>query len=160
MKLAVLVVEDEPEVRQALQVDLRELAKTIRLELAENAADASTVIDEIRADGDTLAVVLCDHRMPGMPGVDFLIELMGSEDTRGTKKVLVTGQADLSDTIRAINEAKLDHYIAKPWDGDGLRNVVRTLLTEYVVDEDVDAFPHMAVLDKAALEDALRQQNS
>ncbi len=47
--------------------------------------------------------------------MDFLVELNGDPATRPIRKVLITGQAGLEDTIRAVNEADLDHYIAKPW---------------------------------------------
>ena len=44
----------------------------------------------------------------------------------------MTGQAGLEDTVRAVNEANLDHYIAKPWDAEALQAIVREQLTEYV----------------------------
>src|SRR5699024_11890467 len=87
--------------------------------------DARAVIAEVAADGDLLAVVLADHRLPGTSGVDFLVELAGAEETAHVATVLVTGQADQADTIRAVNEAGLDHYVAKPWDAEEPRRVGR-----------------------------------
>ena len=55
--------------------------------------------------------------MPGTTGVEFLVQMMDDDRTAATRKVLVTGQAQLHDPVRAVNEANLDHYIAKPWDG-------------------------------------------
>ena len=147
MTLAVLILEDEPEVRIALERDLIDFAGTIRIEPAEDVTDARAVVDEIDADGDELALVLCDHRLPGTSGVEYLVEMMADDRTATTRKVLVTGQADLKDTVRAVNEAKLDHYIAKPWDVTELRDVVRELLTDYVEMTGLNPLPYMPALN-------------
>lgn len=147
MKLAILILEDEPEVRAALERDLQEFSPTVRLEPASDVEDAWEVIDEINEDGDVLALALCDHRMPGTTGVDFLVQMMGDARTAATRKVLVTGQAQLQDTVRAVNEADLDHYIAKPWNPEELAATVRSMLTAYVADMEIDPLPHFAALD-------------
>ncbi|MFP7696392.1 response regulator [Trueperella sp. LYQ143] len=147
MKLTILIVEDEPEVRAAVERDLIEFSTTVRIEPAQDVADAWDVIDEVDADGDLLALALCDHRMPGTSGVDFLVQMMDDERTAATRKVLVTGQADLADTIRAVNDADLDHYIAKPWDPDELHDTVRRMLTDYVELCGINPLPHLAALD-------------
>lgn len=157
MQLTVLILEDEPAVRSALARDLSALAEVIRVEAAEDVPDAWQVIDEVTADGDRLALVLADHRLPGTSGVDFLVQLQGDDRTAAARKVLVTGQADQQDTIRAVNEAGLDHFIAKPWDPDELREVVREQLTDHVLDERLDPLPHLRALDAARVMPALRQ---
>ena len=55
----------------------------------------------------------------------MLVAMTDDERTAAARKVLVTGQADQDDTIRAVNEAGLDHYIAKPWDPAHLQATVR-----------------------------------
>lgn len=147
MKLTILILEDEPEVRVALERDLMEFADIVRIEPAQDVADAWEVVDDITADGDVLALALCDHRLPGTTGVDFLVDMMDDERTQLTRKVLVTGQADLKDTVRAVNSAQLDHYIAKPWDADELRNTVRECLTDYVELAGIDPLPVMPALE-------------
>ncbi|MBK1701144.1 response regulator [Thiococcus pfennigii] len=147
MRLAILILEDEPPVREALQRDLAAFAHLVRIEAAEDAETAREVIDEIRAAGDRLALVLADHRLPGTSGVDVLIALRADEDTRAARQILVTGQADQDDTIRAINDAGLDRYVAKPWSPDALRALVREQLTEYVLANRLDPLPHLAALD-------------
>lgn len=92
MTLALLILDDEPEVRDALERDLIDLTGVLRIEVAESVEDAWGVIDDIDRDGDELAVALCDHRMPGTTGVEFLVEMMGDERTRAARKVLVTGR--------------------------------------------------------------------
>ena len=145
-ELTVLVIEDEDDVRDALIRDLEPFAEVVRIEAAADVDDARATLAEITADGDRLGLVLADHRLPGETGVDFLVEL---EDERGprARKVLVTGQADQTDTIRAVNEANLDHYIAKPWEPDDLRDVVRFELTEFVLAAGLPPLAYVRHLD-------------
>ncbi len=154
-RLAIIVLDDEPEVREALEQDLAPLAQTVRIEPAEDAEDAWAVIKEIEDDGDLLAVVLADHRMPGTTGVDFLVELVAQESTADTRTILITGQADHKDTIKAINEAGLAHYIPKPWNVSDLLDVVRTELTTYVEIMQLDPIPHLAALDQVRAMDLI-----
>lgn len=156
MKLAVLVLEDEPGVRDALVRDLTPFADRVRVEAAEDVPDAWAVLDELEQDGDRLAVVLADHRLPGTTGVDFLVEVHADADTEEVRTVLVTGQADLEDTIRAVNRAGLHRYVAKPWDPEELREIVREQLTRFVIDARIDPLPHLAVLDAAQVMEVLR----
>lgn len=155
MKLAVLILEDEPEVREALLRDLDPLAAVLRIEAADCVADAWEVVEEIDEDGDVLALVLADHRLPGKTGVDFLVEMTGDERTMDAKKVLVTGQADQADTIRALNEAHLDHYFAKPWQPAELLAQVRAELTDFVLELGIDPLPHLRALDQVRVMESL-----
>lgn len=158
MNLAILILEDEAEVRAAVERDLLPFAKLIRVEVASDVEEAWEVIDELTEDGDVLALALCDHRMPGTTGVEFLVQMMDDDRTAATRKVLVTGQAQLRDTVRAVNEANLDHYIAKPWDVDELHQVVRTMLTDYVEDMVIDPLPYLDVLDTARAMELVRRR--
>ncbi len=156
MTLTILSLEDEADVREALERDLDDFCSKIRLEVADDADDAWSAVEEIAADGDELALVLSDHRLPGRSGVDFLVELVKDPRFSSTRTVLVTGQAGQDDTIRALNEAGLDHYIAKPWDPDDLRRVVRDQLTDYVLEVGVDPLPYLPVLDGVRVMEAIR----
>ena len=158
MNLAILILEDEAEVRAAVERDLLPFAELIRVEVASDVEEAWEVIDELTEDGDVLALALCDHRMPGTTGVEFLVQMMDDDRTAATRKVLVTGQAQLRDTVRAVNEANLDHYIAKPWDVDELHQVVRTMLTDYVEDMVIDPLPYLDVLDTARAMELVRRR--
>lgn len=156
MKLVVLVLEDEPDVRAALERDLEGLARTVRVEPAQDVEDAREVMAQVAADGDELALVLADHRLPGTSGVDFLVELSAARETADVGTVLVTGQADQQDTIRAVNQGGLDYYIAKPWDPAELDRVVRRLLTDFVELVGLDPLPHLAALDQVRAMELVR----
>ena len=152
-RLAVLIVEDEAEVREALVRDLEPLAGSLQVETADDVVDARAALADIVAGGGRLALVLADHRLPGATGVDFLVELNADPATAATRKVLVTGQADHADTIRAVNEARLDHYIAKPWDPHELISISVAAVTDYIISEGIDPLPYVRDLDGQRLLD-------
>lgn len=149
--LAILIVEDEPEVRDALIRDVAPFETQFRIEAAENVDDARAALQGLGDAGQQVALVLCDHLLPGVHGVDFLIELNNDKVTNPARKVLVTGQAGLEDTIRAVNDADLDHYIAKPWEEAELQDIVREQLTEYVARWVDDLLPYVPILNGAKL---------
>ena len=156
MTVTILLLEDEADVRTALERALEPFWGKIRYEVAQDVPDAWAAIDDILSDGDELALVLSDHRLPGESGVDFLVELTHDERFSSTRTVLVTGQADQDDTIKAVNEASLDYYIAKPWDPQKLVAVVREQLTNYVLESDINPLPYLPVLDGVRVMEAIR----
>ena len=150
-RIAILSLEDEPEVRQAITRDLEPFAETFRIEGAEDTDDARELIASIENDGDLVGLILCDHRLPGQSGVAFLTDLQAEEEHQSIRKVLVTGQADHQDTIRAINAGGLHHYLPKPWKPEQLVAVVREQLTDFVLGAEVDPLPYVSTLDGSRL---------
>lgn len=156
--IVILCLEDESEVREAILRDLAPFTSTFEIEAAEDVEDARRVVAECLAEGKRIGLVLCDHLLPGESGVDFLVELDKGKETTGTRKVLVTGQAGLEDTIKAVNQANLDHYIAKPWRVENFHEVVRQQLVEYVLKEEENLLPYVEVLKDPRLLEAMRDR--
>ena len=71
-------------------------------------------MQELKERGAEIALFMVDERMPGMSGMEFLIEAMPLYPD--AKKVLLTAYADTETAIKAINEVRLDQYLTKPWD--------------------------------------------
>jgi thioredoxin reductase (NADPH) len=59
-------------------------------------------------------LLLVDQRMPQMTGVEFLGQAI--EFFPNAMRVLLTAYADTDAAIRAINDARIHHYLLKPWD--------------------------------------------
>ncbi|MEX2382935.1 MAG: response regulator [Opitutales bacterium] len=159
-QIYILCVDDEPDVLQALARDLASLEDTFPIETAASAEEGRKIVDEIGGKKDAcLGLIFCDHVMPGQSGVDFLIELAQQPATSRTQKVLFTGQADLEDTIKAVNQASIHYYVAKPWQKESLLSVTRTLLTDFVLEKGIDPLPYMAILDSGRLAEAIHERN-
>ena len=146
-ELVIIVVEDEPEVRAAIVRDLAPLALGVRIDQADDVDDARSAMSEAEADGDIVGLVLADHRLPGESGVDLLISIKQEPEGQMIRTMLITGQAGHQDTIRAINEAGIDWYFAKPWDPDELVSVVVQVLTDFVIATGLDPLRFVRVLD-------------
>lgn len=159
-KPLIVCVEDEREVLDALVRDLRPFAETFQVEAAQSSDEALRLIDRAEASGVPVALVLADHIMPGTSGVDLLVQLTRRPGTVSTRKVLVTAQAGQQDTIRAVNEAHLDYYIAKPWTREQLQSVVRAQLTDYVIAAADNLLPFIKTLNSPRLLEAIRARGT
>jgi len=114
-KPVLLTVDDDVAVSQAITRTLRgHYAQSFRVLRAESGLAALDTLRELKLSGDEVALLLADHRMPGMTGVDLLeqsIELFPD-----ARRVLLTAYSDIDAAIRAINIVGLDYYLLKPWD--------------------------------------------
>lgn len=156
----ILVVEDEPEVLDAIVRDISSFESHFVIEMADTAEEARDIIQTILKDGDEIGLILCDHVLPGDNGVELLVEMQKNPETEPARKVLITGQAGLQETVRAVNEADLQHYIAKPWEKDELVGIVKDQLTEYVLEHVSNPMPFMAVLDGERIAEQIRKGKS
>jgi thioredoxin reductase (NADPH) len=110
----ILTVDDDVTVSQAITRDLRaRYADRYRIVRATSGAEALTVLDELAQRDLQVALIVSDHRMPGMTGIELLERSRPS--TPGAKRVLLTAYADTEVAIKAINDIGLDHYLMKPW---------------------------------------------
>jgi response regulator RpfG family c-di-GMP phosphodiesterase len=156
-KIYILVVEDEPEVLDSIVRDITMFESFFPIEMADTAEEARDLIEEIIDNDDEIGLILCDHVLPGDNGVELLVEMQKNPETLKTRKVLITGQAGLQETVRAVNEADLKHYIAKPWQKEELLNIVTELLTDYVIENVENPLRFMQVLDGERIADHIRK---
>ncbi|NOX89187.1 MAG: response regulator [Calditrichaeota bacterium] len=133
-KLQIICVDDQREVLAAVKKDIEPLTEAFGLSVCESAAEASEVIEELQNENKPVALIICDHIMPGENGIDFFIRLNREPQFKHTKKMLLTGLATHQETIKAINEAEIDMYIEKPWVQEEFLNAVKKLITRYVLE--------------------------
>src|SRR4051794_24400837 len=109
-----LTVDDDPGVSRSIARDLRrQYGGEYRVVRAESGPEALDALRELAGRGDRVAVLLADHRMPEMTGVEFLEQAMDLFPR--ARRVLLTAYADTDAAITAINTVDLDHYLLKPW---------------------------------------------
>jgi len=111
-----LIVDDEPQICSALTRLLRTDGYSISHAL--DAVEGMKLLNEQHFD-----VVVSDYMMPRVNGVDFLSEV--SKAFPDTVRLMLSGQADMSAVIEAINSGSIFKFILKPWSSDGLRATIR-----------------------------------
>jgi thioredoxin reductase (NADPH) len=110
----ILTVDDDVAVSQAISRDLRSrYGERYRIVRATSGAEALATLEELGRRDLDVALIVSDHRMPEMTGIDLLER--SRPMTPGTKRVLLTAYADTDVAIKAINDIGLDHYLMKPW---------------------------------------------
>lgn len=113
-KPAILTVDDDPEVLQAVSRDLRhQYGDRFRIVRADSGIAALDVVQQLKLRNEAIALFLVDQRMPQMGGVEFLEQAKGIFPD--AKRALLTAYADTDAAIKSINSAKLDYYLLKPW---------------------------------------------
>ena len=131
-KPVLLVVDDDPQVLAAVRRDLRgRYREHYSVLSAASGQEALDTARELKSRGDALAMVISDQRMPGMLGHEVLAS--SREIYPLARRVLLTAYSDIEAAVKAINEAHIDHYLAKPWDPpeDRLFPVVDDLLDSW-----------------------------
>ncbi len=111
----VLVVDDEVRSQEAMR---RTLEEDFRILCATDAEAARGLLER-----HAVAVILCDQRMPGVSGVEFLKEarVRWPEVVR----IVISGYADSEDIIAGVNDAGIYQYVLKPWVPEHLLSTVR-----------------------------------
>lgn len=131
MNRLILCVDDEKIILNSLEDQLRQiLDREDILEFAESAEEALEVLEHYhKEDNITPSIIVCDQIMPRMKGDEFL-EIVYQKYPK-CFKILLTGQAEKENIKNAINKAKLNKFLTKPWLKDDLNTiVVDALLTQ------------------------------
>ncbi len=125
-KYKILVVDDEPDNLALLYRTLRADYEVTRCESPLKALD---IIKDEKFD-----VIISDHKMPEMDGVEFLKR--SQEYLPNAMRLLVTAYSDAKILIDAINYAKIYRYVKKPYEPAELLHIVGASLEFYQLKTD------------------------
>ncbi|SEL58984.1 response regulator [Parapedobacter koreensis] len=147
-KISVLYVDDE-------ENNLISFKATFRLRYkvytALGGIEAIQLIKERPID-----VVITDQRMPQMTGVEFLEEVI--KVNPNPMRILLTGYADMSAVVDAVNKGKIFHYLSKPWSEEELDETIQRAYEIYSEREKIkESFSKLEVTNEQ-LEFLLRQK--
>src|SRR5581483_1748579 len=134
-KPVILAVDDEPEVLRAIERDLRrKYGQQYRVLRADSGQSALDTLKQLQLRNEDAAILLSDQRMPGMVGTEFLTQ--AARVYPRAKRVLLTAYADTNAAIDAINSARTDFYLLKPWSPpeQNLYPVIDDLLSDWKED--------------------------
>ena len=122
MRPTLFCVDDDDSIRSAIVRVLRTLGSasgTFDIVEAPSADVALKKLDECPGGPTSVALVISDHRMPGMSGLEFLAEV--EKKSPDTVRMMISGEIDLKDLERAVNTSRIHRVLFKPWDNDQLR---------------------------------------
>ena len=134
----ILTVDDEPQVRNAVERDLRQkYGVDYRIIKAGSGAEALDAVRQLKERNAPVALFLVDQLMPGMSGTEFLAQALKLYPE--ARRVLLTAYADTEAAIASINSIGLDYYLMKPWDPpeQNLYPVLDDLLSQWAATVEV-----------------------
>jgi thioredoxin reductase (NADPH) len=132
-KPVLLTVDDDPEVLRAVERDLRhEYGNRFRVLRANSGESALDALRQLKLRNDPVALLLVDQRMPRMSGVEFIEQANAIYPE--AKRALLTAYTDTETAIDAINKARVDYYLMKPWDPpeENFYPVLNDLLDDWI----------------------------
>ena len=117
-----LFIDDESNLVAAIRRTLRN--KGFNLLLAANASEAFEILARI-----DVGVILCDQRMPGMSGTEFLSRVKHMYP--GIIRMVLSGYTDLQSVTDAVNHGAIFKFLTKPWDDDELLKALMDAFEEF-----------------------------
>jgi len=120
MTTNVLIVEDEPEIREMLNFSLT------RAGFSVSEAETSEMALQ-RLDANLPDILVVDWMLPGMSGVELAKRLRRDELTRALPLLMLTARNEESDILKSF-ESGIDDYMSKPFSPKELVARIKALL--------------------------------
>lgn len=122
--VSVLLVDDEENILRALQRLLMD-EENIEISTATSGEEGLKLIPGLT----NLGLIVSDQRMPGMDGALFLEKARAINPD--PSRIILTGYADVTAAVDAINKGGAWRYLAKPWNDEELVRVIHEGLERY-----------------------------
>ena len=107
----VLVVDDE---LRSIESIRRTLEDDFTVFVAASADEADAILRR-----EPIEILLCDQRMPGVTGVEFLKRVRA--EWPDVVRIIISGYTDAEDIIGGVNDAGIWQYVLKPWRPGAMR---------------------------------------
>jgi CheY-like chemotaxis protein len=114
-----LVVDDEERSLEALRRTFRDEYNVFS---ATNGEDALDMLEH-----EDIAVIITDHRMPGMTGVEFLEK--ARQKSPDTIRIIITAYTGEELLMDAVNRVHAHGFVPKPWIPERVKDIVRKCIT-------------------------------
>jgi two-component system phosphate regulon response regulator PhoB len=120
MSSTILVVEDEPAIRELLRINLIDAGYRVRE--AADAEAAQGLVNEALPD-----LLLLDWMLPGQSGLAWAKQLRADARTRDLPIIMVTARSEEADRVAGL-EAWADDYVTKPFSPRELKARIKAVL--------------------------------
>lgn len=121
-QMPILFVDDEPRLLEGIA---RAMRSRFLIRTAAGGADALRLIES----GEHYAVVVSDMRMPQMNGAELLANVR--KLSPDTVRIILSGQADLPQTIAAVNEGNIFRFLSKPCSTENLQTALTAAVEQF-----------------------------
>ncbi|MDO6460933.1 sigma-54 dependent transcriptional regulator [Granulosicoccaceae sp. 1_MG-2023] len=145
---SILVVDDEP---RALETVARILSDEFDVHTAGTTAEAEQILQN-----EWIQVLLCDHRMPDMSGVEFCT--MVRDKWPEIVRIIVSGYTDSADIIDAINKGGIYQFISKPWHPEELTIQIRNAVELFRLQRQNEQLSVELKIKPASLQESLSEK--
>ncbi len=120
---SILVVDDDEDMLELIKITLERIEEfDVEVVTTSDPKSALKLLESRDFD-----MILSDHRMPGMSGIELLSKVR--EKFPDIIRAMVTAYSELELARDAINRAKVDLYIEKPWTRDKIKEDIKEVLT-------------------------------
>ena len=146
---SILVVDDEPHIRDVLALFLRRMGFEV-----STAADGSQALEQLRERPYFL--VITDVNMPGLSGLELLSEVRAMADPADaapTDVIIVTGEGGKAPAVEALRRGAYD-FFSKPFSFEAMTFTVRRLLERRRLKREAQEYTALSVRIKAEEEHA------
>jgi DNA-binding NtrC family response regulator len=126
MNAAILAVDDDIMVLNALRMQLERNFQNYVLEFAQNVDEAIEVIGQLRNDNVKLIVIISDWVMPLKNG-DVLAKYVKGIDA-SVKVVVLSGKLEEAKVESYIADNTIDRVVMKPWDEANLIEIIKNTI--------------------------------
>lgn len=140
----VLFVDDETNILSSLRRLFRPLG--YKIFTASSGQEGLEILENNEID-----LIISDMRMPEMDGAEFLA--LAAKKWPDTIRILLTGYADMTSTIAAINEGKIYQYVSKPWEDNDIKLSVQYALKQKALEKERDQLLELTRKQNAELQD-------
>ncbi|MCK5162136.1 MAG: hybrid sensor histidine kinase/response regulator [Desulfobacula sp.] len=147
-QISILVVDDEEDIRDVLEIVLKDIGYTVFL--AENGEKALEIFQSESPD-----IVITDIKMPVMDGIELLRQI--KRENPATEVLMITGHGDMHLTIRSLKYEAMD-FITKPVNVDILEIAIEKAIEKIVARQKLLEYTQkleLLILEKSKLADHL-----
>jgi DNA-binding NtrC family response regulator len=131
---SILLVDDDAFILEVLRIQLeRVLPEHVLIERASSGFEGLELVKELSCnEHQPLALIISDYLMPGLLGSDFLIQAHAI--CPRSKKMMLTGQAEVDNVLKVLHHMELFRYVGKPWEPEFLNQSVLKAISVFEED--------------------------
>ena len=126
----VLVIEDEPDIRELVEFNLKKYDYNVLL-----ANNGEKGLNDARSYEPDL--ILLDLMLPGIQGIDVCRVIKSDENIKSIPIIILSALGQEGDIVLGL-EAGADDYVSKPFSLDVLNARIKTVLRRYSNKDDDD----------------------